>query len=411
MTIDAYIFDAVRTPRGKGKKDGSLYQTKPVDLLAKMFSAIEQRNELDTSIIDDVVIGCASPVGEQGANIAKTAALVAGWDFSVPGIQLSRFCGSGLDAVNLAAMKVKSGEESMVVAGGVESMSHTPMGSNPNPWFMDPQTNIKSRYLPQGISADLIATISEISREDADAFALRSHQRALNAQECGYFNNSIIPVFDMNNNLVLAKDETIRADANLESLSQLKAAFAQMGSFGLDDSAISFYPEVEKINHIHSAGNSSGIVDGAAAVLIGSLNAGKALNLTPRAKILSTAVIGCEPALMLTGPAPATLKALKKANLTVDDIDLFEVNEAFASVVLHFQKELNIPADKINVNGGAIALGHPLGATGAMLVGTIIDELERQQLKYGVVTLCIAEGMGIATVIERVELSGIQENT
>jgi acetyl-CoA C-acetyltransferase len=402
MTTDAYIFDAVRTPRGRGKKDGSLHSVKPVTLLTTVLHALQERNNLDTAQVDDIVMGCVTAIGDQGADIAKTAALAADWDNSVAGVTLNRFCASGLEAVNLAAMKIRSGWEDLVVAGGVEAMSRVPMGSDGGAWAMDPETNLHTGFMPQGIGADLIATIDGFSREDVDSFAVRSQQKAEHAWRNGYFNRSIVPVTDQNGVVILERDEHIRADTTIESLAGLRPSFQMMGEMGFDSVAREKYHYVEKINHIHHAGNSSGIVDGATAMLIGSEAKGKALGLKPRARIVATAVTSTDPTIMLTGPAPATRKALLKAGMTVDQIDLFEVNEAFAAVVMRFQKELSIPDKKVNVNGGAIAMGHPLGATGAMILGTLLDELERRELRYGLATLCVGGGMGIATIIERV---------
>jgi acetyl-CoA C-acetyltransferase len=402
MATQAYIFEAIRTPRGRGKASGSLYPVKPVDLGAGILRALQSRLDLDTSQVDDVVFGCVTPVGEQGADIAKTITMVADWHESVAGVQLNRFCGSGLEAINLAAMKVRSGFEDLVVAGGIESMSRVPMGSDSGAWAMDPATAAQTKFVPQGISADLIASLDGFSREDVDTFALGSQQKAAAAQAAGYFDRSVVPVTDIHGLMILEKDEFIRGDTTIEALGSLKPSFEMMGGLGFDTLALSKYPQISAINHIHTPGNSSGIVDGSAAVLIGSEAKGKELGLTPRARIVATAVIGSEPTIMLTGPAPAARKALAKAGLTVDDIDLFEVNEAFAAVVMRFQAEMNVPFEKINVNGGSIAMGHPLGATGAMITGTVIDELERRNLRYGLCTLCIGGGMGIATIVERV---------
>ncbi len=402
MSTDPYIFDAVRTPRGRGKKDGSLHEVRPIELLRNVFDAVRERSDLDTSQVDDVVLGCVTPVADQGADIAKIAALYAGWDESVAGVQLNRFCASGLEAVNLAAMKVRSGWEDLVVAGGVESMSRVPMGMDGGPMAMDPDVNAKLNFVPQGIGADLIATLDGFDREDVDRYAARSQQRAAEAWEQGRFANSIVPVRDMNGLVVLDRDEHVRPGTTAEALGQLKPSFEMPGQMGFDAVAQQVYPHVEKINHVHTAGNSSGIVDGAALVLIGSKEKGQALGLKPRARILSVAVTATEPTIMLTGPAPASVKALKKAGMTTKDIDLFELNEAFASVVMHFQRELDVDDEIINVNGGAIAMGHPLGATGAMILSTLIDELERRDLKTGLATLCVGGGMGIATIVERV---------
>ena len=402
MTTEAYIFDAVRTPRGRGKKDGSLHSVKPITLLTTVLKALEERNRLDTSQVDDVVMGCVTAVGDQGADIAKTAALAADWDEKVAGVTLNRFCASGLEAVNLAAMKVRSGWEDMVVAGGVEAMSRVPMGSDGGAWATDPETNLHTGFMPQGIGADLIATLEGFTREDVDGFAVKSQQKAANAWEKGYFAKSIVPVTDQNGVVILDRDEHVRGNTTVESLAGLKPSFQMMGEMGFDGVAREKYHYVEKINHVHHAGNSSGIVDGATAVLIGSEAKGKELGLKPRARIVATAVTSTDPTIMLTGPAPAARKALEKAGMTVDQIDLFEVNEAFASVVMRFQKELSVPDEKVNVNGGAIAMGHPLGATGAIILGTLLDELERRELRYGLATLCVGGGMGIATIIERV---------
>ncbi len=398
----AFIFDAVRTPRGKGKKDGSLHEVKPVDLLSGLLVKLQQRHGFDPAALDDVVMGVVSPVGEQGSVIAKTAVMKAGWDFTVSGMQINRFCASGLEAVNLAAQKVASGWEDLVIAGGVDSMSRVPIGSDGGAWAQDPETNAKIGFVPQGIGADLIATLGEWGREDVDAFALVSQQRAAAAQAAGHFDRSVLSVDDAIGLPVLERDEFIKPRTTMEGLASLKVAFADLGAMGFDAVALQRYPAVERIHHVHTAGNSSGIVDGAAAVLIGSEAQGRALGLTPRARIVATALSGADPTIMLTGPMPAARKALAKAGLTVDDIDLFEVNEAFAVVPMRFMREMGVPHEKVNVNGGAIAMGHPLGATGAMLVGTLLDELERRQLKRGLVTLCVGGGMGIATIIERV---------
>jgi acetyl-CoA C-acetyltransferase len=398
---DALIFDAIRTPRGKGKKDGSLHEVKPITLLTGLLTTLQTRHRLDTSKVDDIVLGCVTPVGDQGACIAKTAALAAGWDWQVAGVQINRFCASGLEAVNLAAQKVRSDWEDLVVAGGVESMSRVPMGSDGGAWALDPETSLKTNFIPQGIGADLIASLEGFSREDVDRFAVGSQQKAGAARSKGYFTRSIVPVRDQNGLVLLQEDELIRDTTTVESLAPLKPSFVQVGQMGFDSIALQKYPQIERIHHVHHAGNSSGIVDGAALVLIGSPKIGKELGITPRGRIVATALSGADPTIMLTGPAPASRKALAKAGLSVKEIDLFEVNEAFASVVLKFIRDMKIPPEKVNVNGGAIALGHPLGATGAMLVGTLLDELERRQLRYGLVTLCVGGGMGIATVVER----------
>ncbi|GIK55995.1 MAG: acetyl-CoA C-acetyltransferase [Chloroflexi bacterium] len=403
MTQEAYIFDAIRTPRGKGKSNGSLYEVAPIDLLATLMRAMQQRYDLDTSQIDDIVLGVVSPIGEQGAVIPRTAAIYAGWDVDTPGMQINRFCASGLETVNMAAMKVRSGWEELVVAGGVESMSRIPMGSDGGAWIMDPAVNTRTHFVPQGISADLIATIEGYGREDIDRFALQSQQRAAHARDNGYFDRSVVPVRDQNGLLILEKDEYIRPDTTMEGLGKLSPAFEMMGEMGFDAVAMQRYPEVERINHVHTAGNSSGIVDGASLVLIGSKKKGEALGLKPRARIVAGALVGTEPTIMLVGPGPATKKALKQAGMTVQDIDLFEINEAFAVVPLRYMRDLGIEgAENVNVNGGAIAMGHPLGATGAMLLGTVLDELERTGMGTAVISLCVGGGMGIATVIERV---------
>ncbi|KII29089.1 acetyl-CoA acetyltransferase [Pseudomonas fluorescens] len=397
----ALIFDALRTPRGKGKADGALHSVKPVNLVAGLLTALQQRTALDTSQVDDVVLGCVTPIGDQGSDIAKTAAQVADWDVSVAGVQINRFCASGLEAVNLGAMKVRSGFEDLVVVGGVESMSRVPMGSDGGAWALDPETNLHSHFTPQGVGADLIATLEGFSRHDVDAYALHSQQKAARARANGSFNKSLVPVQDQNGIILLDHDEFIRADTTLEGLGKLKPSFEMMGQMGFDATALRVYSHVERINHVHTPGNSSGIVDGAALMLIGSEAKGRALGLQPRARIVATAVTSTDPTIMLTGPAPATRKALAKAGLRVEDIDLFEVNEAFASVVLKFIKDMAVDPDKVNVNGGSIAMGHPLGATGCAILGTLLDELEARHLRYGLATLCVGGGMGIATIIER----------
>ena len=398
---EAFVYDAIRTPRGKGKKDGSLYEVKPVNLLAGLLTELQKRNGFDTAAVDDVVMGIVSPIGDQGSVLPKVAALKAGWDVRCAGLQINRFCASGLEAVNLAAQKVRSGWEDLVVAGGVESMSRVPIGSDGGAWAMDPETNSATAFVPQGIGADLIATLEGFSRQDVDRFALTSQQRASAAQSAGHFARSVVPVRDALGQVILAQDEFIKPHTTLEGLASLKPAFEQMGSMGFDQVALTRYPQVERIHHVHHAGNSSGIVDGATALLIGSEAAGRSHGLTPRARIVAVALSGADPTIMLTGPMPATRKALAKAGITVDQIDLFEVNEAFAAVVMRFMKEMQVPHDKVNVNGGAIAMGHPLGATGAMILGTLIDELHRRQLRYGLATLCVGGGMGIATIVER----------
>jgi len=398
----AFIYDAVRTPRGKGKKDGSLHEVKPVDLLAGVLTALQQRQGFDTAAVDDVVMGVVSPIGEQGSVIAKVAALKAGWDWRCSGVQINRFCASGLEAVNLAAMKVASGWEDLVVAGGVESMSRVPIGSDGGAWAQDPATNSATLFVPQGIGADLIATLEGFSRADVDAYALESQRRAAAARAEGRFQGSVVPVTDFLGQTLLAEDEFIKPHTTLEGLASLKPAFEQLGAMGFDAVALQRYPQVERIHHVHHAGNSSGIVDGATAVLVGNEAAGRAHGLTPRARVVSVALSGADPTIMLTGPMPAARKALAKAGMTIDQIDLFEVNEAFAAVPMKFMKELGVPHEKVNVNGGAIAMGHPLGATGAMILGTLIDELHRRGLRHGLATLCVGGGMGIATIVERI---------
>jgi len=403
-STEALVFDAIRTPRGRGKVNGSLHTVKPVDLVVGlMHETLARHGDLDAHRVDDVVLGCVSPVGDQGADIAKTAAIKAGLPDTVAGLQINRFCASGLDAVNVAAQKVASGWEDLVFAGGVESMSRVPMGSDGGAWAMDPETNYDTYFVPQGISADLIATIEEFSREDVDAYAARSQERASAAQADGRFKESVIPVVDINDNVILDHDEHVRAGTTVETLAGLKPSFAAMGEMGgFDSVALQKYHWVEKINHVHTPGNSSGIVDGAALVTIGNERIGNELGMKPRARILATALSGADPTIMLTGPAPASRKALEKAGLTVEDLDLVEINEAFAAVVLRFVRDMGLDMEKVNVNGGAIAMGHPLGATGAMILGTLIDELHRTGGKYGLATLCVGGGMGIATVVEAI---------
>ncbi len=400
--IDAYIFDALRTPRGKGKSTGSLHQVRAIELLTTVLKEMQNRHKLDTSQVDDGIFGCVTPVEDQGGNIAKAALLFADWDNSVGGMQINRFCCSGLDAVNLAAMKIRSGLEDIIVAGGVESMSRVPMGHDDGPILYDPDVVGKINYIPQGVAADLIATIEGFSREQVDAYALQSQNRAASAQRNGYFSKSIVEIKDRTGLTILNHDEHVRPDVTFEALSQLSSSFFDLGESGFDAMAMKKYPSVEKVNHVHTAGNSSGIVDGAAAVLVGTLEKGVALGLTPRARVLATSAVSTEPTIMLTGHVAAAKKALKKAGLTIKDIDLWEVNEAFAAVVLKFQKDMGVDDSIINVNGGAIALGHPLGATGAMMLGTVLDELERRNLKRALITLCGGAGMGVATIIERI---------
>ena len=400
---DAFIYDTVRTPRGRGKPDGALHEVTPIRLASAVLQATRDRNELDTSLVDDVIMGVVSPVGEQGADIARVAAMEAGFAETVAGVQINRFCASGLEAVNMASAQVMAGQTEMMIAGGVESMSRVSLGQAGGAWSTDPQVAFNSHFIPQGVSADLIATLEGFSRRQVDEYAERSQRLATTARDEGRFKGSQIPIHDINGVLLLDHDEHIRTGTTADDLAGLKPAFAMLGQqYGFDSVAIQRYPEVEQINHVHHAGNSSGIVDGAAAVLIGSESAGKAAGLKPRARIRAFASIGSEPTIMLTGPAPSARKVLKRAGMSIDDIDLFEVNEAFAAVVLKFLQEMEVPIDKVNVNGGAIAMGHPLGATGAMLLGTVLDELERRDLNTALVTLCIGAGMGTATIIERV---------
>ncbi|MFI6843155.1 acetyl-CoA C-acetyltransferase [Kitasatospora sp. NPDC050467] len=404
MTTEAYVYDAIRTPRGRGKANGSLHGTKPIDLVVGLIHELRRRlPDLDPAAVDDIVLGVVSPIGDQGSDIARIAAVTAGLPDTVAGVQENRFCASGLEAVNLAAAKVRSGWEDLILAGGVESMSRVRMGSDGGAWAMDPMTNYENHFVPQGIGADLIATIEGFSRTDVDAFAAESQARAAKAQADGLFDRSVVPVRDRNGLVVLDRDEFIRPGTTVESLAGLKPSFAGIGDAGgFDAVALQKYHWVEGIDHVHHAGNSSGIVDGAALVAIGNREIGERYGLRPRARIVSAAVSGSEPTIMLTGPAPATRKALAKAGLTAADIDLVEINEAFAAVALRFVREMGFRHDQVNVNGGAIALGHPLGATGAMILGTLIDELERRDLRYGLATLCVGGGMGIATVVERI---------
>jgi acetyl-CoA C-acetyltransferase len=398
---EAFIFEALRTPRGRGKAGGALAEVRPITLLTGLMGELRRRAGLDPAAIDDVVLGCVTPVGEQGANIARTAVLAAGWDQRVPGMQLNRFCASGLEAVNLAAARVRSGWERLVLAGGVESMSRVPLGSDGGALMDDPEISRAIGFVPQGIGADLIATLDGLSREEVDAFAVESQRRAAAAWAEGRFDRSVVPVRDAGGQVLLARDEHVRPGTTPEALAALAPAFARLGASGFDAVALRRYPELTRVEHVHTAGNSSGVVDGAALVLVGAEEQGRALGLTPRARVVAAAATGSEPTIMLTGPAPAARLALERAGLGFDDIDLFEVNEAFAAVVLHFQRETGVERERINVNGGAIALGHPLGATGAMLLGTLLDELERRGGRYGLATLCVGGGMGIATVIER----------
>jgi len=400
---DAFIYDHVRTPRGRGKADGALHEVTALNLAAQVLGAVRDRNQLDTGLVDDVVLGCVDPVGEAGGDIARAAALVAGYGDSVPGVQINRFCASGLDAINFAAAEIMSGQHEMTVGGGVESMSRVGIGASGGAWAIDPSIAVKTYFLPQGISADLIATRYGFSRDDVDAYAVESQKRAAMAWNEGRFKQSVMPVKDVNGLTILAKDEHMRPSTTMQSLAQLQPSFVQMGEmYGFDAVAVQSHPEVEKVEHVHHAGNSSGIVDGAAAVLIGNAEAGKAAGLKPRARIKAFANIGSEPAIMLTGPVDVTKKLLRKAGMTLGDIDIIEVNEAFASVVLRYMQAFDLDHAKMNVNGGAIAMGHPLGATGAMILGTVLDELERRDLSTALITLCIGAGMGTATIIERV---------
>ena len=400
---DAFIYDAVRTPRGRGKSDGALHEVTPIRLAAGTLRALEQRNHLDTKQVDDVVFGCVEPVGDQGADIARLAVLYADYDQSVSGVQINRFCASGLEAVNMAAGQVMSGQADLSIGGGVESMSRVPMSSSGGAWPLDPDVAFKTYFIPQGISADLLATKYGYSRDDVDSYAVESQKRARNAWEAGHFAGSVVPVEDQNGLSILEKDEHMRPNTTMQNLASLTPSFEKHGSStGINDVAIQRYPEVEQINHVHHAGNSSGIVDGAAAVLVGTKEIGSKLGLMPRARIRSFASVGTEPSIMLTGPSHASEKALRRAGMETSDIELFELNEAFAAVVLRFMEKLQISHDQINVNGGAIAMGHPLGATGAMILGTLLDEMERQDLATGLATLCVGAGMGTATIIERV---------
>lgn len=399
---EAYIYDAVRTPRGKGKKDGSLHEITGLSLATQVLEALRDRNDLDTSKVDDVILGCVSPVGEQGADIARTAVLSAGWAQTVAGVQINRFCASGLEAVNMAAAKVKSGEADFAVGGGIEAMSRVPMGSDGGAWPVDPTSAFPTYFVPQGVSADMIATKYGFSRDDVDAYSMESHKRAAAAWADGRFSKSVIPVKNQLGLVQLYRDETIRPNTDMQSLGALNASFAMMGEMAFDAVINQRYPEVERVNHVHTPGNSSGIVDGSAGVLIGSLEAGQALGLKPRARIVGAASIGSEPSIMLTGPEFVTKKLLGKLGMTTADIDVWELNEAFAAVVLRYMQALDIPHDKMNVNGGGISMGHPLGATGAMITGIALDELERSNKSTALITLCIGGGMGTATVIERV---------
>jgi acetyl-CoA C-acetyltransferase len=404
MSQEAFVYDAIRTPRGKGKKDGSLHEVKPVDLVVGLLDAVKDRNpSLDPNRVDDLVLGVVSPIGDQGGDIAKTSALAAGYPETVAGVQLNRFCASGLEAVNQAASRVRGGFEDLILAGGVESMSRVAMGSDGGSWASDPTTAFDTSFVPQGIGADLVATLEGWTREDVDTFAVESNHRAAKAWADGRFAGSVVPVKDRNGVTVLDHDEFIKPESTVEGMARLKPSFAAIGEgAGFDDVALEKYHWVERIDHVHHAGNSSGIVDGAALVVIGNEQVGKDLGLTPRARIVGAAVSGADPTIMLTGPAPAARKALAKAGLKTEDIDLFEINEAFAAVAMRFMRDMGISHEITNVNGGAIAMGHPLGATGAMILGTVIDELERRELKRGLATLCVGGGMGIATIVELV---------
>jgi acetyl-CoA C-acetyltransferase len=402
MTHSAYIYDAVRTPRSKGKKDGALHEVKPIELGAGLLTVLQQRNDLDTAYVDDVLMGCVSPVGEQGGDIAKMIAQRAGWDESVAGVQLNRFCASGLEAVNTGAQKIASGWEQLVVAGGVECMSRVPMGSDGGAWTSDAAFSIDTSFVPQGIGADTIATLDGYSREDVDAYALESQQRAAHARDNGYFDHSVVPVLDSNGFSILQHDDFIKPQSNMEGLGGLRASFEQMGSMGFDAMMIKKYNTLDRIDHVHTPGNSSGIVDGASAVLIGSERAGKDLGLTARGRIVAGAILASDPIIMLTAPGPSAVKCLQTAGLTENDIDLWEINEAFAAVAMRYMRDLDIDHSVTNVNGGSIAMGHPLGATGAMLLSSMLDELERRELRRGMLSLCVGGGMGISCIIERV---------
>jgi acetyl-CoA C-acetyltransferase len=402
MTEAAFVYDAIRTPRSKGKPDGSLNEVKPIDLVTTLLKEMQQRHDLDTSRVDDVMLGCVTPVSEQGSVLPKIALQKAGWDETVAGAQVNRFCASGLDTFNTAAAKVASGWEDLVCAGGVESMSRVPMGSDGGPFFEDPETNIQTGFVPQGIGADLIATLEGWNRDDVDAFAVASQKKAAAARDAGWFDKSVVPVTDENGFTVLERDDFIKPNTDMQTLGALKPSFEKLGAMGYDDIALSKYTTVAKINHVHTPGNSSGIVDGASLILVGNEKIGKEMGLEPRGRVISFALTSTDPTIMLTGPGPASKKALAKAGLTIDDIDLVEINEAFASVALRLQRDLDVPDEKLNVVGGAIAMGHPLGATGGMLVSTMLDELERRNLKRALMCMCVGGGMGIASIIERV---------
>ncbi|MGB3247145.1 MAG: acetyl-CoA C-acetyltransferase [Sulfitobacter sp.] len=402
MAEAAYIYDAIRTPRSKGKPNGGLNEVKPINLVTTLLSEMQKRHDLDTSRVDDLIMGCASPMMEQGSVLPKIALQKAGWDEKVSGAQLNRFCASGLDTFNIAAAKVASGWEDLVCAGGYESMSRVPIDAGGGPMAEDPETVIQTGFVPQGIGADLIATLEGWNRDDVDLVAVNSQKKAAAARDAGWFDRSVVPVRDENGFMILERDDFIKPNTDMQTLASLPSSFAKMGAFGFDNIALSKYAEVERINHVHTPGNSSGIVDGASLVMLGSEQAGKDLNLTPRGRVVSLALTSTDPTIMLTGPGPASKKALAKAGMTIDDIDLVEINEAFASVVLRLQRDLDVPDEKLNVVGGAIAMGHPLGATGGMLVSTMLDELERRNLKRALICMCVGGGMGIASIIERV---------
>ena len=402
MRGEAFIYDAIRTPRGRGKADGKLYEVKPIKLLTTLLDELTRRHDIDSARVDDVIMGVVNPLGEQGSVLPKVAASLCGWSQNVSGLQLNRFCASALEAINIAAAKIIARQADMIVAGGVESMSRVPMGSDGGPWLEDPEVSIKTGFVPQGISADLIASIGDITREEVDSFAVTSQKRAAAAVSAGAFLRSLVPVSDNNGLIIIDQDELVRSDTTIEKLATLKPSFQQIGEAGFADIALKKYPQIKEIRYVHTPGNSSVIADGASAVLIGSEQIGRDLGLTPRARVVSGTTLSTEPTIMLTGPAPATRRVLERQKISAEDVDLFECNEAFAVVPLRFMRELQVPADKVNVNGGAIALGHPLGATGGVLLGTLLDELERRALKRGVVTLCAGGGMGIATLIERV---------
>ncbi|MCS6906128.1 MAG: acetyl-CoA C-acetyltransferase [Bacteroidia bacterium] len=399
---EAYIYDAVRTPRGRGKPDGALYEVPPIQLVVQLLHALRERNNLDTNLVEDIILGCLTQINEQASDIAKLAGQTAGYPVNVPGVTLDRFCASGLESVNMAAAYVMSGQIDLIIAGGVESMSRARLGANGGSWYTEPAVAYPGHYIPQGVAADLIATLYGYSRKDVDEYAVLSHQRAAAAQRAGKYNKSIVPVKDVNGFTILDHDELVRPETTVEGLAKLKPAFEAVGKAGFDKVALQRYPELDEIHHVHHAGNSSGLADGAALVMIGSAQIAEKTGLKPRAKIRSFAVVGSEPTIMLTGPVPSSRKALERAGLSVENIDLFEVNEAFAAVVLYYMQEMNIPIEKVNVNGGAIALGHPIGATGAMTLGKLLDELEERNLQLGLCTLCVGGGMGITTIIERV---------